>query len=343
MTTARTSRSCRTSPGCPCGWRNTKPIALFAPEAGKPVHVLVACDKEKWAAYRDGRAGRHRAAAGRRGRWEPRELVMGAAWSGADPWRGRMEGDRGVSPCADGRGSGRQKRPRCRALQAGRKPATTVRFKGTLVRQARTSTLEEIRPYTRSLTAAEYKVRPGARRRVDTADHHGPALDDHGQPAPAHRRPQAGRGGGTERRTAGGAPPAGKQPPRRPDRTATSMRSCSTANPSKEGGQGCECERPIRTLDGEDGARSGAWTDQGTVAGEAEAVEVDPVRWGVVAPVGGAAVPGEVVPAPAPHNAVRPRSRTGRIVFTCTVVPYQSRHHSHTLPCMSYSPHAFGR
>jgi hypothetical protein len=45
-------------------------------------------------------------------------------------------------------------------------------------------------------------------------------------------------------------------------------------------------------------------------AGEAEAPVVVPVVRVVVVPVGGTAVPGVVVPAPAPFHAVRPRSRT---------------------------------
>ncbi len=45
-----------------------------------------------------------------------------------------------------------------KALLADRKPATAIRFRGTLLRQAQTSDLAEIRPYTRSLTVAEYKA-----------------------------------------------------------------------------------------------------------------------------------------------------------------------------------------
>ncbi len=82
---------------------------------------------------------------------------MGATWSGADPWRGRMEGI-AVFPRALTAGEAAGEAAAIKALQAGRKPATTVRFQGTLVRQAKTSALEDIRPYTRSLTAAEYKV-----------------------------------------------------------------------------------------------------------------------------------------------------------------------------------------
>ncbi len=134
-----------------------EPIALFAPAAGKPVHVLIACAKQKWSAYRDGMpVGSGPLAAGLPV-WGNRQIVMGAAWSGAEPWRGRMEAvalfPRALTPDeAAGQAAA------IHAVQAGRKPAATVRFKGTLVRQAKTSGLEEIRPYTRSLSAAEYKV-----------------------------------------------------------------------------------------------------------------------------------------------------------------------------------------
>jgi hypothetical protein len=44
------------------------------------------------------------------------------------------------------------------AVIADREPVERIRFRGTLVRQAETSAQEAIRPYTRSLTAAEYRV-----------------------------------------------------------------------------------------------------------------------------------------------------------------------------------------
>lgn len=135
----------------------TQPVELFAPEAGKTVHVLVACDKDKWTAYRDGLAVRSGQFAAATRPWGTRQLVMGAAWSGAEPWTGRMEGI-AVFPRVLNAGEAAAEAAGMKALQAGRKPATTVRFKGTLVRQAKTSGIEEIRPYTRSLTVAKYRV-----------------------------------------------------------------------------------------------------------------------------------------------------------------------------------------
>jgi hypothetical protein len=134
-----------------------QPIALFAPEAGKPVHVVVACGKDKWTAYRDGKPSGSGPLAGGTPAWGTRQLVMGAAWSGADPWRGRMEAV-ALFPRALTADEAAGQAAASKALQAGRKPATTVRFKGTLVRQAKTSDIKQIQPYTRSLTAAEYKV-----------------------------------------------------------------------------------------------------------------------------------------------------------------------------------------
>jgi hypothetical protein len=134
-----------------------QPIRLFAPAAGKPVHVLITCDKKRWVAYRDGQpAGSGPLAAGAPA-WGTRQLVMGSAWSGSEPWRGRMECI-AVFARALTAEEATEEAAASRVLQAGRKPATTVRFRGTLVRQAKTSALEEIRPYTRSLSAAEYKV-----------------------------------------------------------------------------------------------------------------------------------------------------------------------------------------
>ncbi|MEI7903218.1 MAG: LamG-like jellyroll fold domain-containing protein, partial [bacterium] len=134
-----------------------QPVHLFAPEAGKPVHVLVACGKEKWAAYRDGQpAGTGPLAAGTPP-WGARQLVMGASWSGAEPWRGRLEGV-ALFPRVLTAEEAAGEAAAIKAVQAARKPAKTVRLQGTLVRQAITSSLEQIRPYTRSLTVAEYKV-----------------------------------------------------------------------------------------------------------------------------------------------------------------------------------------
>lgn len=134
-----------------------KLIALFAPGAGKPVHVLISCGKEKWAAYRDGKpAGTGDMPSGL-AKWAARELTMGASWPRKDPWRGRMEAIAVFSRALTAEEAATQFTASA-ALRAGREPATTVRFKGTLVRQAKTSSLEEIRPYDRSLSFAEYKV-----------------------------------------------------------------------------------------------------------------------------------------------------------------------------------------
>ena len=132
------------------------PMEVFSVEAGKAIHVVVTCDKDKWTAYRDGKpvtSGELAAAP----TWEIRELRMGARETGSDPWRGRVEGI-AVFPRVLTAEEVAAEAAVVKALQAGRKPAPTIRFKGTLVRQAKTSALREIRPYTRSMSAAEYKV-----------------------------------------------------------------------------------------------------------------------------------------------------------------------------------------
>lgn len=134
-----------------------KPIALFAPGAGKPVHVLIACGKEKWAAYRDGKPAGTGDMPADLAKWAARELTMGASWSRKEPWLGRMEAI-AVYPRALTAEEAATQAAASAARQAGREPATTVRFKGTLVNQAKTSSLEEIQPYTRSLSFAQYKV-----------------------------------------------------------------------------------------------------------------------------------------------------------------------------------------
>jgi len=132
-------------------------IPLFALDAAKPVHIVIACGKNQWSAYRDGKpCGSGPLAAGGPA-WGTRQLVMGAAWTGAEPWHGRMEAV-AVFPKALSAGEAAAQAASSKQLRAGRKPASIIRFTGTLVRQAKTSELKDIRPYTRSLTAVEYKV-----------------------------------------------------------------------------------------------------------------------------------------------------------------------------------------
>ncbi|MFM1770645.1 MAG: hypothetical protein RJA22_3174 [Verrucomicrobiota bacterium] len=132
-------------------------IPLFATEAGRKVHVLVACSRENWAAYRDGRPAGSGPLPRAWPAWGKRQLVLGAAWPGTEPWQGRLEAI-ALFPRVLTAGEAAAEAAAVQALQAGRKPATALRFRGTLLRQAKTSALKEIQPYTRSLTVAEYKV-----------------------------------------------------------------------------------------------------------------------------------------------------------------------------------------
>lgn len=137
--------------------RGSAPIDLFAMETGKTVHVLLACGKGQWAVYRDGQPVQAGALPGPAPAWGTRELVLGGPWAGTNVWRGRMEGI-AVFPRALDATQAAAEAAAMRAVLAERKPAAAVRFRGKLAQQAKTSSIEAIRPYTRSLTAAEYKV-----------------------------------------------------------------------------------------------------------------------------------------------------------------------------------------
>lgn len=134
-----------------------KQVELFAIEPGEAVQVLVACGDGRWSAYRDGQP----AAAGDlpdgTGRWGERQLVFGSAWSGKEIWRGRIE-QVAVFPKALSAEEAAAEAKAAAGLRADRKPARQVRFKGVLLRQAETTDPADMRPYTQSLTAAEYRV-----------------------------------------------------------------------------------------------------------------------------------------------------------------------------------------
>jgi len=135
----------------------TRAVGLFALEAGNPAHVVIACDTRKWAAYRDGKLVRSGTPPAGAPSWGTRQLVMGAAWSGAGAWRGRLEGI-AVFPRVLTSEEAAGESAASKAFMAERRPAATIRFRGALVRQAKTAGLAEIRPYTRSMSVAEYKV-----------------------------------------------------------------------------------------------------------------------------------------------------------------------------------------
>lgn len=136
---------------------NPAPIDLFALEAGRSVHVLITCDKGRWTAYRDGVAAASGALSAPLPAWGMRQIIIGATWSGADPWRGRVEGI-ALFPRALTAEEAAAEATAIRTLQAGRKPAAPLRFRGTLIRQAKTANVQDIGGYTRSLSAAEYKI-----------------------------------------------------------------------------------------------------------------------------------------------------------------------------------------
>lgn len=76
---------------------------------------------------------------------------------------------------------------------------------------------------------------------------------------------------------------------------------------------------------------------------EPEANDVALERRELVVAVGRPAVAAVAAPSPAAAHEVRARGGPcGSVTFPVGYVPYQSRHHSDTFPCMSYRPHAFG-
>ena len=132
-------------------------VELFPVEAGKPVHVLISCGGKEWTAYRDGKKAAAGTMPATRASWAQADLVMGSQADGSQPWRGRMEAV-AIFPVALTAENAASQAEAAAELRAGRPNVTPLRFSGTLVRQASTSSLEDIRPYSRSLTAAEYKV-----------------------------------------------------------------------------------------------------------------------------------------------------------------------------------------
>lgn len=134
-----------------------EPVALFTPISETSVHLLIACDSEKWTAYRDGLPIQTGLAPAGTAAWGSRNLVIGSACSGKDPWLGRVEAI-AVFAKALTADEAKVEATTSHGLIAGRKPARTLHFRGTLLKQANTSDVVQIRPYTRSLTAVEYKI-----------------------------------------------------------------------------------------------------------------------------------------------------------------------------------------
>jgi hypothetical protein len=118
--------------------KDTPPIGLFAVEAGKTVHMMVAFQDGKGVIYRNGRAVRTGPLPATAAAWTPRELVLGAAGSGAEPWRGRLDCI-AVYPRALAAEDAARQASAVQGVYAKRTPPTTIRFKGTLQRQAPTS------------------------------------------------------------------------------------------------------------------------------------------------------------------------------------------------------------
>lgn len=137
--------------------KSKEPLALFSRGTDAPFHLLVSVGDGTWRAYVDGKLAGEGKLEGSAAGWGAGRLVLGASASGANPWRGRVEG-LAVYPRILGADEAAAQAAAMQARRAKRQPAKVVRFRGTLLRQAESSHLKDIVPYVRSLTMAEYKV-----------------------------------------------------------------------------------------------------------------------------------------------------------------------------------------
>lgn len=132
-------------------------IGLFARDTDAPFHLVLSVGNGSWQAYVDGKAAGNGTVKGNPADWGAGKVALGALPSGQETWRGRIQG---VAVYA------RVLTPQDVAKQAAAmkaeldvcQPIKPLKFNGTLVRQAQTSELKDILPYTRSLTMAEYRV-----------------------------------------------------------------------------------------------------------------------------------------------------------------------------------------
>lgn len=130
---------------------------LFPVETGKTVHVVVTAAGDRWRAYRNGDPVADGPLPADAAAWEAREVVFGAGWGGVEAWHGRLE-TIALFPRALTAEEVEVESAAATGLRTDRPAASPIRFRGTLVRQAETTDVEAMRPYTRSLTAAEYTV-----------------------------------------------------------------------------------------------------------------------------------------------------------------------------------------
>lgn len=137
--------------------KNNEPVKLFQGKANETIHLLVSCGRQTWTSYCNGIAATSGKMPEGASAWGDRDLIMGSDWLEKSPWFGRMQGI-AVFPKALTADEAAAQAKAMKTLISARKPATQVRFQGTLLQQAKTSHLKDIQPYTRSLTAATYKV-----------------------------------------------------------------------------------------------------------------------------------------------------------------------------------------
>jgi hypothetical protein len=89
--------------------------------------------------------------------WRAKQWLIGANHVGKEIWRGRAEGIAIFSKALTAIEIQTETKTYSSWIST-RKRSGSVRFRGTLIKQAKTSSLDQMGEYTRSLTAAEYKI-----------------------------------------------------------------------------------------------------------------------------------------------------------------------------------------
>ncbi|MGB2998873.1 MAG: LamG-like jellyroll fold domain-containing protein [Phycisphaerae bacterium] len=132
-------------------------IGLFARDTEAPFHLVLTIGNGFWQAYVDGKAAANGKVKGNASDWSAGKVALGALPSAEGTWRGRIHGVAVYARVLTPHDAAKQAEAMKAELDA-RQPIKPLKFNGTLVRQARTSELKDILPYTRSLTMAEYQV-----------------------------------------------------------------------------------------------------------------------------------------------------------------------------------------
>jgi hypothetical protein len=105
-----------------------EPLTLFSRDTNAPFHLLVTAGDGAWRAYVDGKLAGEGKLVGSAADWGAGRLVLGASTSGANPWRGRVEGV-AVYPRILGADEAAAQAAAMKARRTKRQPAKVVRFR----------------------------------------------------------------------------------------------------------------------------------------------------------------------------------------------------------------------